>query len=372
MRQHGARIYILQRLDEFTPTAYTQESMANESTIPVTTSYTYAVRAMDIMQQQQVRAIPKYYAVFYGYAAGQPSELVKEINKAIEQKLPFTDEVLNHLYNQHIAESQSRAVQDTANSARKILTDMLQTVVNFTGATQDVSQKVNDKISGLSEAPTEEEIRAIASEIVAGAQNLKDSGDLVAAKLVASQKEIANLRENLAKATTESERDFLTGSYNRKAFDKRLLEAMQEAKEKHTELVLIMLDVDHFKKFNDNYGHLIGDEVLKIVAKTLTDSVKGMDTVARYGGEEFAVILPKTPVGGGMIVADAIRKAIAGRELKRKDTGMNYGQITISAGVASFRVEADSPESFVKRADEALYRSKHSGRNRVTQENLTQ
>jgi diguanylate cyclase len=180
------------------------------------------------------------------------------------------------------------------------------------------------------------------------------------------------LRENLAKVTTESERDFLTGTFNRKTFDKRLLEAMQEAKEKRTELVLVMLDVDHFKKFNDTFGHLIGDEVLKIVARTLTDSVKGMDTVARYGGEEFAVILPKTPIGGGMIVADAIRKTIAGRELKRKDTGANYGQITISAGVASFRHDKDTPETLVKRADEALYRSKHAGRNRVTQENLAE
>ena len=325
---------------------------------------------MEKMRQLQVKAVPKHYAIFYGYAAGQPTELVKEIDKAIEQRLSFTDEVLDHLYNHHIAETQSRVVQNTATSARKILTDMLATVVQFTGATQDVSQTVSSKLSNLSDTPSEEEIRAIAGEIVAGAQNLKDNGDSVAAKLVASQKEIASLRENLAKATTESERDFLTGTYNRKAFDKRLLEAMHDAKDKNHELVLVMVDVDHFKKFNDSFGHLIGDEVLKIVAKTLTDSVKGMDTVARYGGEEFVIILPKTPIGGGMIVAEGIRKAIASRELKRKDTGVNYGQITVSAGVAAYRNDADSPTSFVKRADEALYRSKNSGRNRVTQENI--
>lgn len=346
--------------------------MANESATPAATSYIYAANAMELMRQHKVRAIPKHYAVFYSYAAGQPTELVQEINKAIQQKLPLTDEVIDHLYNQYIAETQSRIVQNTAASARKILNEMLTTVVQFTGATQDVSQKVGDKISKLGDNPSEDEIRAIAGEIVGGAQALRDSGDNVAAKLAASQKEIASLRENLAKATTESERDFLTGAYNRKAFDKRMQDAITEAKEKHSELVLIMLDVDHFKKFNDNYGHLIGDEVLKIVAKTLTDSVKGMDTVARYGGEEFAVILPKTPVGGGMIVADAIRKAIASRELKRKDTGANYGQVTISAGVAAYRHEVDTPASFIKRADEALYRSKNAGRNRVTQENLSE
>ena len=112
--------------------------------------------------------------------------------------------------------------------------------------------------------------------------------------------------------------------------------------------------------------------MLKIVAKTLTDSVKGMDTVSRFGGEEFAVILPRTPIGGGMIVAETIRKTIASKELKRKSTGEHYGQVTISLGVASYRHHHDTPQTLIKRADDALYRSKKAGRNRVTQENLSE
>ncbi|MBN8544245.1 MAG: GGDEF domain-containing protein [Alphaproteobacteria bacterium] len=346
--------------------------MANDSASALITSFHYASQAVEMMRARNISPTAKNYAVFYAYASGQPAELVRDINKAIEQQLPLSEDALSNLYHQHVAEGQSRVVQDTTASTRKLLSDMLQTMLQFTGATQEVGQQVQARVAKLSAAPSEEELRAIAGEIVAGAQNLKASGDSVSAKLAASQKEIISLRENLAKATSESERDFLTGTYNRKAFDKRLLESMGEAKEKNASLVLMMLDVDHFKKFNDTYGHLIGDEVLKIVAKTLTDSVKGMDTVARYGGEEFAVILPKTPIGGGMIVGDAIRKAIASRELKRKDTGANYGQITISVGVAAYRPDQDTPDSLIKRADEALYRSKNAGRNRVTQEHLTE
>jgi len=108
--------------------------------------------------------------------------------------------------------------------------------------------------------------------------------------------------------------------------------------------------------------------VLKIVAKNLTDSVKGKDTVARYGGEEFSVILPDTQINGAMIVADMIRKAIASKELKRRDTGENYGVITVSIGVGKFRPDSDDADKLIERADKALYRSKYSGRNRVTQE----
>ncbi len=334
---------------------------------------TYCERALTMMRQLSVPPTPKHYATFFACAAGQPTDLVKDIEKHIAAKHAFTEELLDQLYNSYLAEMPSRIVQETAATAKKILTEMVQSVAKFTGTTQTVSQEMADQLDKLDGGEvTEDTLRLMARTVIDSAQSIKSSSDVVSGKLASAQAEVANLRENLARATTESEKDFLTGCYNRKAFDKRLLEAAHEAKEKDSELTLLMLDIDHFKKFNDNYGHLIGDEVLKIVGRTLTDSVKGMDTVARYGGEEFAVILPRTPVGGGMIVAEGIRKSIAGRELKRKGSGETYGVITVSVGVAAYRHGEDTPQTLIKRADEALYRSKKSGRNRVTQENLSE
>lgn len=331
----------------------------------------YSKRALQMMQALGVHPTPKHYAVFYAVSAAQPTLLVKEVEQLIEQRQEFTDTLLDRLYNEYISEPQSRALQETATGARKILAEMIQSVATFSGSTQSVSQEVVHQIEEVGdEGMTEESLRFIAKLVVEGAATIKASSEAVTERLATAQAEIASLRENLTKATSESERDFLTGTFNRKAFDKRLLEAMEEASARDSEITLLMIDIDHFKNFNDSFGHLLGDEVLKIVSRALTDSVKGMDTVARYGGEEFAIVLPRTPLGGGMIVAENIRNMIASKDLKHKSSGTSYGQITVSIGVAAFRKDQDTPQSLLKRADAALYRSKAAGRNRVTQENL--
>lgn len=332
----------------------------------------YAEEAMRVMKLRAVVPTPKHYSVFYAYAAGQPGELIKELDLLESQGLPLTEPLLDRLYTDHVGASQNRIVQDAAAGARRILAEMVHSIAAFTGTTHSISQEIQQKIETVEDPMSEETIKLMAKSVVDGALTMMTSSESVAKQLVGAQTEIASLRENLAKATTESERDFLTGTFNRKAFDKRLQEAATEAVKNDSELTLIMIDIDHFKQFNDNFGHQIGDEVLKIVSRSLVDSVKGIDTVARYGGEEFAIILPRTPIGGGMIVGEAIRKLIAGREFKNRSSGQHYGVITVSAGVAAFRTHGmdDSPAALIKRADAALYRSKHAGRNRVTQEHL--
>ena len=197
---------------------------------------------------------------------------------------------------------------------------------------------------------------------------MREHGAELNNKLKQSREEIEGLKKNLEQVTNEAEVDFLTNIFNRKAFERLLDERTEEARISKHPLCLLMLDIDHFKAFNDNFGHLLGDEVLKIVAKSMKDCVRGADVVARYGGEEFSVILPDTPIAGASKVAETIRETISKRELKRRDSGESYGQITVSIGISVLQPSSDTPTTLIKRADDALYKSKHAGRNRVTVE----
>jgi diguanylate cyclase (GGDEF)-like protein len=152
--------------------------------------------------------------------------------------------------------------------------------------------------------------------------------------------------------------DGLTGIANRATFDRTLEKELARAARAQEDTTLVLMDIDHFKRLNDTYGHQTGDDVLKRVAATLKEAARLYDTPARYGGEEFGVILPRTSVEDALMVADRMREAIAA-------SGDDPG-VTISAGVATFPLDAADSEALIGAADQALYASKHGGRNRVT------
>ncbi len=333
-------------------------------------AFDYAKRALPLMARHGVKPNPKNYAVWYVYVAGGNAQLSHEIDTILAERIVFSTDINEYLYTKFIAGSDNQIVSQTTAGAHRLLAEILTAINSFSGETESYQQNLAEHISHIPEMADNAELREMAAKIVISVANMRDSGDNLSEHLRESRREINQLRENLAKVTVESEHDFLTGVYNRKALDARLEEALKVAQEEQSALCVLMIDIDHFKVFNDTHGHLIGDEVLKIVAKSLTDNVKGQDVVARYGGEEFAVLLPGTPLGGGMIVAEAIRKTIAMRELKRRDSDVTYGQITVSIGVALYRAGEDTIPTFLKRADDALYRSKKSGRNCVTQETV--
>jgi diguanylate cyclase (GGDEF)-like protein len=156
--------------------------------------------------------------------------------------------------------------------------------------------------------------------------------------------------------------DSLTKVYNRRYFTERYLAEFERAKKINIDLSLLMIDIDHFKKINDNYGHLVGDAVLREVAKLIRDNLREIDFVGRFGGEEFSVILPETDKAGAIMVAERISSRISREYIRVFDETLTA---TVSIGIAAFATNITDPKAFMEIADKALYKAKVMGRNRV-------
>ncbi len=156
--------------------------------------------------------------------------------------------------------------------------------------------------------------------------------------------------------------DSLTGLLNRRAIQNRLDDAIAHTRRYGGDLSVLMLDIDYFKRINDEYGHIAGDDVLDKVASFLQTRIRDTDTAGRYGGDEFIIILPKSNLPSALVAAERIRKILAAT--KMKDLKGNEFSITVSQGLASYRA-GDTRSSFIYRADDALNRAKQNGRNRV-------
>ncbi len=197
-----------------------------------------------------------------------------------------------------------------------------------------------------------------------GTKEMEINNKKLEARLSASAQEIEQLQQNLEAVRNESFTDPLTTLSNRKFFDQSLVKAIAEGKEKNEPLALLMTDIDHFKNFNDKFGHLTGDQVLRLVALSVKQNVKGRDVASRYGGEEFGVVLPNTTLESATTVAEQIRRAVMGKELMKRSSGERLGRVTISIGAAVLRPD-DTAQSLIERADACLYAAKRNGRNCV-------
>lgn len=219
----------------------------------------------------------------------------------------------------------------------------------------------------LKEDLTQEDLSRLVVELAKQTNVTRERSAQVETSLQLMSEELTELRAQVNALTRDSQTDALTGVANRRAFDAALTHLMSEAGDESQPLCLIMADIDRFKDFNDSYGHLVGDQVLRFVAQEMQQCVKGRDVLARYGGEEFAVLLPSTPLQGASMLAESIRVIIESQVVSNH-SGKELESVTISLGVAQY-IPGEDAASFIARSDSCLYRSKEAGRNRVTGEN---
>jgi diguanylate cyclase len=212
-----------------------------------------------------------------------------------------------------------------------------------------------------------DKIRTITRALIDANEKMRRETTELSQSLEKSRQQVAELNSRLLEAEQIGMRDPLTALANRRSFDVNLSKEIADAAARGTAMCLIMADLDHFKKINDNFGHPFGDRVLQRFAELLTKNIKGRDTAARIGGEEFAIILPQTTIAAAAVLVEQIRSKLEAQQWKNVQNGQLFSGITASFGIAGLG-ERDDAESLVKRADALLYNAKRAGRNQVVRE----
>lgn len=318
--------------------------------------------ALPLLSKHGIPPNPMHYAVWYAYASGQNSKLTNAINHAIQTKGTVSEEMSRELYKRHLEnhDAVSMQVHEGVNKVMEALTDQL----------MDSSDQAIHYGEVLGSVDEELKVESSPGHLHSVVKNLSDETHVMQTvnedltqKLNNSSSELIMLKKELDEARKAANTDILTGIPNRQAFQSRLSLHLNE----QNPFCLLLADIDFFKKFNDNYGHQLGDKVLRFVAQTLQRHLKGQDMVTRFGGEEFAIILPETPFGGAMTVAENLRKIIHNQKLRRTDSQEYIDSVSLSIGVAMYR-PGELGEELIERADTALYQAKKNGRNCIAPE----
>lgn len=333
----------------------------------------YARAALDFMERRAIAPHPNNFTIWFNYFSGHYPDLKRTLDILLDNDQEFNEQRNADIFQKFFSSiEESISVGETARRADEALIQLL-AILGAAGQDTarygDTLMALSGAVSGRSKSSSSSgtELSAVLADVLTATRSMEARNKALEEKLTASSKEIHQLREDLEDMRREALTDALTGIANRKLFDIELRRLATVAMERGSPLTLLMLDIDFFKKFNDSYGHQVGDQVLRLMATTLTTSVKGRDLPARYGGEEFAVILPDTPLVGGVTVAESIRARVHRKDVVNRKSGESLGKVSVSIGVALFDF-GEPLGQFIARADGALYLAKRQGRNRVRTE----
>lgn len=325
----------------------------------------FAEVALGQIRSLRQPAVPRNYEIWYVYATGYNAALNKIINETLARQGRLTESDLEQIYETYLSQLRTTDRIDKV-GARVIneIDDVMSLITDALSMTTAFGHNLDGATQKLGAAHDLNTVMSVVQSLVKSTLEMRENNKVLESRLIGSKQEIANLQQSLEAIRAETLTDPLTGLGNRKYFDRAIEDSVKHALDHGEPLSLLMFDIDHFKSFNDNYGHLTGDQVLRLVAMSLRATIKGQDVTARYGGEEFAVVLPNTALRQALTVADHIRRAVMSKELKKKSTGEILGRVTISVGVSMLQ-NGDDTDSLIERADACLYAAKRNGRNRV-------
>jgi diguanylate cyclase len=322
--------------------------------------------ALDLMRKHGVAPTSANFTVWLAYQSGED----KALKQMIDARLASGDG-LTVTFNAEVHEKFFTAAETSAQivlAGERIARDLGQVVSFLKQAEEksgDYGRALESAATDLNRGITPEQMRQLVSSLAAATLDMANHNQHLTTELKKSSTEISALRTTLDSVRVESLTDGLTGLANRRMFDETLRMRMEEARAQRTDLCLLLCDVDHFKRFNDTWGHHTGDQILRFLASAMQGHAPRKDVlVARYGGEEFVMVAPRMTVQQAAQVAETLRNAIQAKRLRRRSTNEDLGQVTVSIGVARLQ-PGDTQSGLIERADACLYSAKRNGRNQV-------
>ena len=321
-----------------------------------------AERAVSLMFRLRIAKTPANYSIWFNYCQGTSPGLKRAIDTLFESESRFdastSAALISTFGNGDTPIAVSSVVSERLGSLMRDAEGFLQVAIadNRKQITA-MGEVANGAGAGADPGVLIDGLVAELSKSVSRASKLEKN-------FVAATQELSEIRVSLDHAEKRAKTDVLTGLPNRLAFEDFLCDAQMAAVENRRPLSVLLIDVDHFKRFNDDYGHGVGDQALRLIAKVLKERVSVQDLPARYGGEELIAIFPNSDLEACAAVAESIRRSMAECTITRRSTGEVLSGITVSIGVAQLQ-PGESMTDLIERCDRALYKAKGAGRNRV-------
>lgn len=337
-----------------------------ETTLRGPEAYGLARRVIEAMESAGVWPTPLNFEIWVHYLGDPEGPLGREIKRILAAAEPFTEATADMLAAEYLPRGRlTEEIRDAGRVLDRELSSVSEAISKAHKSQAAYGQTLDQAATSIESVGDGAGLQAIVTGLTSATRKVQSENETLEKRLDASTREVARLREHLEQVRRDAMTDALTNLANRKAFDEHLEAACTRADAEDGALTLAVLDIDHFKRFNDTWGHQTGDQVLRYVASVMGRVAKDPRIAARYGGEEFAMIFPNESLGQVESALEAVRKEIGSRSLRRRSTDDELGAVTLSAGFARRR-PGETASALLDRADAALYASKHAGRNRVT------
>ncbi|MDD0842511.1 GGDEF domain-containing protein [Pseudomonas sp. Gutcm_11s] len=318
-------------------------------------------QAVPQMVRHDIPPNPVHYALWYSYCQGNAPELNRRLDKIVKDFTSFPPETAVKLFREFVIRGELEEARAGQQQVITLVDDIEVDVQRSVSGSQHYQSSLSQGLAALQE-PIVDDLPGVLSDLQLSTQHMQEQQEKFLYRLRSAQSEIQNLRSQLERAQAAATLDSLTHVFNRHAFT-RLLEQALAGDTKG--LALVMLDIDHFKQFNDQYGHPLGDRVLQHVGQLMRELLPARGVAARYGGEEFCVILQDCfDLETAGEFAEQLRLKIQALRVKVRSTDKILDSITASFGLALAET-GDTFESLVTRADDALYQAKRNGRNQI-------